>query len=235
MIEFEFYKTFANESSPVELALKGAVPDGCITAVVGRSGSGKTSLALMMAGLLRADRGRFVVSGTTYEDTLGSRKFFTLPEKRGLGFVFQNHRLFPTQTVRENILFAVRHGRRKAKIDFGVVVRLLKLEGLLARLPSTLSGGQAQRVSLARALMAAQNLLIMDEPTASLDPSLREELTDYIARIPSVTHLPVLYITHHLEEARKLAEHALIIDRGRVTASGALDHITRRAAAGRCH
>lgn len=231
MIDFEFHKTFQTQSSSVELSLAGTVHDGCVTAVLGRSGSGKTSLALMMAGLLRADRGLFSVSGQIFEDTLGARSFFMPPERRGLGFVFQNHRLFPSRTVRENILFAVHHGCRSPKVDFDTVVELLQLGQLLERLPATLSGGQAQRVSLGRALLAAQNLLIMDEPTASLDPSLRSELTDYIAKIPALLHLPVLYITHHIEEARKLAEHVLLIENGRVAASGNLEEITRNDAA----
>ena len=95
----------------------------------------------------------------------------------------------------------------------------MKLERLLDHLPSTLSGGQAQRVSLGRALLSAQNLLIMDEPTASLDPSLKSELTYYIAQIPNMLHLPVLYITHHIEEACKSADQALLIENGRAVAN----------------
>lgn len=227
MIDFEFHKTFQAQGQPVELALKGTVHDRSITAVLGKSGSGKTSLALMMAGLLKADRGWFSVSGHIFEDTLAGRGVFTVPEHRGLGFVFQNHRLFPSRTVRENILFSVHHGSRTPKVDFDCVVTLLKLERLLDRLPATLSGGQAQRVSLGRALLSAQNLLIMDEPTASLDPSLRSELTDYIAQIPDLLHLPVLYITHHIEEACKLADQALLIENGRVIANGTPQAIAR--------
>lgn len=238
MIVFDFQKTFegAKGHTPaVSLSLTGEVSQTAITAVIGPSGSGKTSLAMMMAGLLKADTGYFAVGQTVFEDTrAGATRFdcrfdshFEPPERRGIGFVFQNHRLFPYQTVRQNILFAVRHGGRASPIDFETAVGLLHLEPLLQRLPSTLSGGQAQRVSLARALLASETMLIMDEPTASLDPALRLELTDYIARIAQVTQLAVLYITHHLDEARRLTDTALFIENGRVAEAGSLTAIAR--------
>ena len=240
MIDFSFRKTFRTQTDSVVLDLTGTAPEGRITAVLGKSGSGKTSLAMMMAGLLRTDEGYFSVSGNVFEDTRaghgednGRRSFFsffgkarkptglfTPPEERGIGFVFQNHRLLPYRTVRENIRYPVRHGRRTPRIAFNTVVDLLGLADLLDRLPSTLSGGQAQRVSLGRALLASQTMLIMDEPTASLDPALRGELTDYICRIPEVCSLSVLYITHHVEEAMSLTDQAILIENGKVAARG---------------
>lgn len=223
MIEFAFSKRF-EDSSGFCLDLKARIAKRGITAVLGKSGSGKTSLVMMLAGLLKADEGYVRVGEQVFEDTRKTcaRGLFVAPENRGIGFVFQNHRLFPYMTVRENILFACRHGARKSRCSYEEVLGLMHLEALQERLPASLSGGEAQRTALARAMLAAQNLLIMDEPTASLDPELRAELNDYIGRIPDSTGVPVIYITHLREEARQLADEALFIRNGRICAQGSI-------------
>ena len=185
MIVFDFQKTFEGtkgHTPAVSLSLTGEVSQTAITAVIGPSGSGKTSLAMMMAGLLKAETGYFAVGQTVFEDTrAGATRFdcrfdshFEPPERRGIGFVFQNHRLFPYQTVRQNILFAVRHGGRASPIDFETAVGLLHLEPLLQRLPSTLSGGQAQRLALARTLAHPRPVLVLDDPFSALDRSTED-------------------------------------------------------------
>lgn len=211
MIEFRLGKSFP--SGP-DFFFEGRLPEGELTAILGSSGSGKTTFASLLAGLLEPDEGRFSIGKTLYDDT--GQKLHRAPEARGIGFVFQHHRLFPAMSVRENILFPVRFGGRKPLVSLEETVGLLHIESLLERRPGTLSGGEAQRVSLARALMAAQNLLILDEATASLDPPLRAELVEGVAAVAARTSLSILYITHQPKEARRLAKKALFLAKGRI-------------------
>lgn len=199
------------------------VPPRGITALIGRSGAGKTSLLMAAAGLLPAARGSVRLGEETLFDS--ARGLVLPPHRRRLGLVFQDGRLFPHRSVRGNLLY----GARRAGADghspgFDEVVALLGLEALLARRPHQLSGGERQRVALGRALLARPRALLMDEPLASLDPPRRHELLGYIAQLPARLALPILYVTHQMDEVMRLADRVVLMSDGRVAASGsALD------------
>lgn len=190
-----------------------------ITAVLGRSGAGKSTLAKVLAGLAEPDRGTVVFGGETFFDS--ARGVSLPPEKRGIGFVFQEHRLFPHLSVRSNLSFGRIAGGRRPRADMERIVELFGIENLLERRPPSLSGGESQRVSLARAILAAENFIIMDEPLCSLDAERRESLLGYIEKIPAAFDIPILYITHSANEAKRLADSILVMDAGRAVYFGA--------------
>jgi len=173
-----------------------------ITALFGPSGAGKTSILNMVAGLLRPDRGRIAVA----ENTLFDGAIDVPPERRRAGYVFQDGRLFPHMRVGANL----RYGQRLALpehrwIGMDETVAFLGIGALLDRWPSTLSGGEAQRVAIGRALLSGPRFLLMDEPLASLDASRREEIMQVIERVRDVLALPILYVSHDRGEVDRLA------------------------------
>src|SRR5262247_2339679 len=157
------------------------VSEGRLTAFFGRSGSGKTSLVNIIAGIVRPDRGRIVLDDTVLVDT--ERRLFVPKYRRRVGYVFQEGRLFPHLTVRQNLLFGrwfVPKGERSVALD--TVVDLLGIERLLDRHPNALSGGEKQRVAIGRALLTSPRVLLMDEPLASLDEMRKAEILPFIER-----------------------------------------------------
>jgi molybdate transport system ATP-binding protein len=194
---------------------------GRLAAVVGPSGSGKTSLLEAIAGL-RPARGRVVVADQVLQDT--ARRLFLPPERRHLGYVSQEGALFPHLSVRRNLLFG-RTGpfgslSRAAGDDFANLVDELALGSLLHRYPVSLSGGERRRVALARALLSHPRLLLIDEPTAGLDPEHARRALGQLDRIRRNLEVPVLLVTHRREEALALAEEVVWLHRGEVRASG---------------
>ena len=198
-----------------------ALPLAGITAIIGRSGSGKSTLLLALAGLLRPRRGHLRLDGRTLFDAAGGVDL--PPERRALGVVFQDGRLFPHLSVRHNLLYGARrapHAAPPGGPAFDDVVGLLGIGPLLARRPHALSGGERQRVAIGRALLARPQALLMDEPLASLDPARRQELLGYLAELPRRYGLPILYVTHQMDEVLRLAEQVVVMSEGRALASG---------------
>ena len=185
-----------------------------ITVLWGASGSGKTTLLQCLAGLLRPDAGRIACREAVLFDA--ERGVCLAPERRRLGYVFQDVRLFPHLSVRSNMLFG-RRFRGPSGVSFEDVVALLGLGRLLHRTPSDLSGGEKQRVAVGRALLACPELLLMDEPLTGLDRGKREEIMAYVKAIPERFGVPVLYVTHSDAERRFLADRVLNLEDGKLT------------------
>ncbi len=185
-----------------------------ITVLWGASGSGKTTLLQCLAGLLRPDAGRIACREAVWFDA--ERGVCLAPERRRLGYVFQDVRLFPHLSVRSNMLFG-RRFRGPSGVSFEDVVALLGLGRLLHRTPSDLSGGEKQRVAVGRALLACPELLLMDEPLTGLDRGKREEIMAYVKVIPERFGVPILYVTHSDAERRFLADRVLNIEDGKLT------------------
>lgn len=193
------------------IAVRFAAPAG-LTALLGPSGAGKTSVLDMIAGLLRPDRGRITVAGEVLLDRAAG--IDRAPEERGCGYVFQDLRLFPHRRVRDNLLYGWRRAQRaRPLLGFDEAVAFLGLGALLDRLPETLSGGEAQRVAIGRALLSGPRLLLLDEPLSSLDPPRRREIMRVIERIRDELRLPILYVSHDREEVARLAGMVVRIDR----------------------
>lgn len=180
--------------------------DGGVTALFGPSGVGKTSLLNMIAGLLRPDSGHVVVGG----ETLFGDGVDLPPERRHAGYVFQDGRLFPHLRVRANLRYGRRAGGRISEAE---VVDLLGIGHLLDRWPRTLSGGEAQRVAIGRALLSAPRFLLLDEPLASLDAARAEEVMAAIERIRDDLALPILYVSHNRAEVDRLATRVVELRR----------------------
>ncbi|OAN48038.1 molybdenum ABC transporter ATP-binding protein [Paramagnetospirillum marisnigri] len=195
-----------------------------VTALYGRSGSGKTSVINMVAGLARPDSGRISVDGRVLFDSESGIDL--APEQRRLGYVFQDHRLFPHLSVRGNLEF----GRNRVPVaertvDFHQVVEVLGVGHLLDRRPSLLSGGEKQRVAIGRALLASPRILLMDEPLASLDSARKAELLPFISALAGEFAIPILYVSHAMDEVLRLADTLVLMDQGRVAAAGPLEQL----------
>jgi len=181
--------------------------DAGVTALFGPSGSGKSSILNMIAGLLAPDRGRIAVGGRL----LFGESVNLPPEARDAGYVFQDGRLFPHLRVRANLLYGA--SEREGAITLREVVDLLGLGALLNRWPRTLSGGEAQRVAIGRALLSNPRFLLLDEPLASLDRARADEIMTMIERVRDALKLPILYVSHNRAEVDRLAGQVVAIHR----------------------
>ncbi len=191
------------------------VAEGGVTALLGPSGSGKTSVLSIVAGLRRPDRGRVRLGDRVLLDT--AARIDLAPERRGIGYVFQDFLLFPHLTVRGNLLYGWKRRRTGARpVALERVVEVLELSDTLDRLPHTLSGGQRQRVALGRALLSGPQLLLLDEPLVGLDEALRGRVLDYIENVLKEWGVATLYVTHNRTEADRLARRVVQLECGRV-------------------
>lgn len=190
-----------------------------VTSLFGPSGSGKTSVLSMIAGFARPQSGRIQLGERTLTDT--TAKIDIPAQKRHVGFVFQDHLLFPHMKVNANLRYGQRHRQGNGRpIQFDRVIEVLELGQLLDRYPRNLSGGERQRVALGRALLSGPELLLMDEPLAALDDALKVRILAYLERIVSEWQIPTLFVSHGQAEVRRLASWVVVLEKGRVIARG---------------
>ena len=203
-----------------DLDAKFESPIPGVVALFGRSGSGKSTLVHIVAGLLDADAGRIMIAGRCLLDT--EKGVNVPPQRRRIGVVFQDSRLFPHLRVGGNL----NYGRNRAEAPFFVtfdeVVDLLGLASLMQRRTHQLSGGEAKRVAIGRALLSQPSLLLLDEPLSGLDASRRGELLPYLERLRDELAIPMAYVSHDFDEVLSLATHLVLLDRGRTVAQGDL-------------
>ena len=203
------------------------VEEGSITAIFGKSGAGKTSTINAIAGLTRPDVGVIQIGNTTLFD---QNLKINLPiYKRQIGYVFQDDRLFPHMTVRNNLIYGTPKNRDVANsLNLTDITGLLELAPLLERRPRSLSGGEKQRVAIGRALLSNPKLLLMDEPLASIDVQHRFEILPFIQRVREKTGITIIYVTHALEEVIFIADQIILLSEGQVTAQGTVEEIMSR-------
>ena len=189
--------------------------DHGISALFGPSGAGKSSIINMVAGLQKPDSGTIRVRGRCLFDS--ARGVNLPPERRNVGYVFQEGLLFPHLSVRGNLLYG--RGRKQAGdagVEFDQVVELLGIRHLLARKPKSLSGGEKQRVAFGRAVLSNPDVLLMDEPLASLDAARKEELLPFIKDLNARFRIPIVYVSHDLEEIRTLTDKIIRLANGKI-------------------
>jgi molybdate transport system ATP-binding protein len=212
------------QRSDFSLDVDADIPMRGITGVFGESGAGKTALLRCIAGLERGAEGRLVIADEVWQDDTISRPV----HDREIGYVFQEPRLFAHLNVRQNIEYGQRRGRR-GEVGFDEAVELLGLRDLLNRRVDTLSGGEAQRVAIARALLRSPRVMLMDEPIAALDRARRDEILPFLDRLHSALSIPVIYVSHSIEEVIRLCDYLLVMERGRIIAAGDIQEVLLRA------
>ena len=186
-----------------------------ITALFGPSGAGKSSIINMVAGLQKPDSGTVHIRGRCLFDS--ARGVNLPPEKRNVGYVFQEGLLFPHVSVKGNLLYGRRRNQtRDNGIDYDQVVNLLGIQHLLSRKPRTLSGGEKQRVAFGRAVLSNPDVFLMDEPLASLDEARKEEILPFIGALNTRFKIPILYVSHSIEEIRTLTSNILTLANGKL-------------------
>lgn len=224
---------FRVEHAPFVLEVETRLPACGVTALFGPSGCGKTSLLRCIAGLDRRPGGRLSVAGEVWQN----EQVFRAVHQRPLGYVFQEANLFPHLSVLANLQFGMRRslrqgGRAASPLDVRAgleqAIELFGLGSLLQRKPEHLSGGEKQRVSIARALASAPRLLLMDEPLAALDHARKQEILPYLERLHREAEIPVLYVSHAPDEVARLADYLVLMEEGRILAQGPLQEMLTR-------
>jgi molybdate transport system ATP-binding protein len=205
-------------------AYEAAFESPSSVSLFGRSGSGKTVTLGLISGLLRPDRGVIIVDDRVLVDT--QKHVFVAKHDRRIGLVYQDAQLFPHLTVRQNLLFGRWFAPPAARaVGFDAVVETLGIAHLLGRRPGRLSGGERQRVAIGRALLSSPRLLLMDEPLAALDDERKAEVLTLIERLRDGFNIPIVYVSHSIDEVARLAAPVVVFSGGHVIATGPVDEV----------
>jgi molybdate transport system ATP-binding protein len=210
---------FKREDFALDIATE--IPLQGVTGVYGVSGAGKTTLLRCIAGLEKPDEGILSIDGIRWQDSDLVRPV----HEREVGYVFQEPRLFAHLSVQQNIHYGLRRRKNPDGPAVADVVQLLGLGGLLERRPGELSGGEAQRVAIARALLRGPRVVLMDEPLASLDAARKSEILPFLERLHNELSVPIIYVSHSIEEICRLCDHLIVMSDGKITASGDLQSV----------
>lgn len=198
-----------------------------ITGLFGKSGTGKTTLINILAGLIKPDGGHISIGDEVLFDSAKGIDY--PPEKRRIGYIFQDSRLFPHMNVRANLTYGMTDSHApNGHMNFDQVVDLLGIASLLERRPKFLSGGEKQRVAIGRALLSNPRLLLMDEPLASIDVQRRSEILPFIEQLRDQVGMTVIYVSHAIEEVIRLADKMVLLSGGEIAASGSVEEIMSR-------
>ena len=221
----EIHAHFVLQQGSFLLDARFAAPAKGVTALFGPSGCGKTTLLRCIAGLEHAS-GSLKVNGEIWQDATT----FIPTHKRPIGYVFQEASLFPHMSVRHNLEYGLRRiAYRDRKVKLEQVVEWLGLQRLIERSdPAKLSGGERQRVAIGRALLTSPRLLLMDEPLSALDATSKQDILPYLERLHGELEIPVLYVSHALDEVARLADHLVLLNQGSVIASGGIQETLAR-------
>ncbi len=215
MIRLKLKKKLLGSLGKFDLDIDITIQENEFFAIYGKSGSGKTTILRMIAGLEKPEEGFISFNGIVYFDS--TQKIHLPPQKRNVGYVFQNYALFPHMTVLENLEYAAENHRKK---QIKELLELLDLYQLKDRYPNTLSGGQQQKVALARALVRNPKILLLDEPLSALDPNTRTRLQDEITKIHRYYGLTTILVSHDKPEVFKLSSRVLILEDGKISKIG---------------
>ena len=215
-----------NLANSFELNIDLTIPGQGITAIFGASGSGKTTLLRCIAGLEKNAIGNVTVNGEIWQ----SADKFVPTYKRSLGYVFQEPSLFEHLSALANLQYAIKRNKGPADPNFLLqVIDVMAIEHILEQFPEQLSGGEKQRVAIARALLSQPKLLLMDEPLASLDTVRKLEILPYLERLRHNFNIPIIYVSHSVDEITRLADYGVIIEQGKVTATGGVTELFSEA------
>lgn len=231
MIVFWCKKKLTGKQGTFNLDVEMSIRHNEFMSLYGQSGSGKTTVLRMIAGLLRPDEGVIEVNGKMWFDS--SSNIHMSPQERRIGYVFQEYNLFPNMTVRDNLRYGLEKGF--GRTTFETLIEIAHIGHLLARKPETLSGGEQQRIALVRALVRKPEVYLLDEPLSALDPTLRTTLQDLLAEMHTAFGMTTILVSHDLSEVFKLSDSVIVLDHGTVVRQGCPRRVLlERKVSGKC-
>ncbi len=221
--------TLTSSQQITYLDIDTRIPAKGVTAIYGHSGSGKTSLLRCIAGLEKAPNGSLAIHKDDWQATWQDSNIFLPVHKRPIGYVFQEASLFAHLNAEKNLRYAIKRADKKVTQEFYQrVIAVMGINDILERYPNQLSGGERQRIAIARALLIQPRLLLMDEPLAALDHQRKQEILPYLEKLQQSFDIPILYVSHSMDEVARLADHIVVLDQGKVIAEGKLTDVFSR-------